>query len=128
MAWRELGEGGPLRALAVVAWAAPASTGTGVGGPGRPDSRVKGHGGATEGCGEVRGGEEERGGHGAGSCGDDTPRPLADHGAPDQELGPLRCAAKFDELGCSPARRRCGGVREGCREGLHFESRMKSTD
>ena len=88
--------GGPLRARAAVAWAAPATSGTGVWGPERPISRAKGRG-------DVRwsnGGEGERGGgHGAGSYGVATPRPLADHGAPNRELGPLcRSSSKFDRF------------------------------
>ena len=46
-AWRELGEGGPLRARAEVIWAAPATSGTGVGGP---DGRIP----ASKGRGVVR--------------------------------------------------------------------------
>ena len=50
--------GGPLGARAAVAWAVPATSGTGVWGPERPISRAKGRG-------DVRwsnGGEGERGG------------------------------------------------------------------
>ena len=39
--------------------------------------------------GGVMAAKERGGGHGAGSYGVDTPRPLADHGAVKQELGPL---------------------------------------
>ena len=86
--------GGPPCACAAVAWAAPATSGAGVWGPdGRflaPRERGKGR--------WSNGGEGERGGgHGAGSYGVDTPRPLADHGAPNRELGPLcRSSSKFD--------------------------------
>ena len=76
--------GGPLRARSVVIWAAPATSGTGVGGvrtAGFPRQR-----GAVA-CGEARGGEGERGGHGAGLLRRCHGDPLADQGARVQGRG-----------------------------------------
>ena len=75
------------------------------------------------------GGEGERGGHGAGSYGVATPRPLADHGAPNRELSPLcRSSSKFDRFDEAGVRQMISEAQVVAGKHLHAGLHTNSSD